>query len=414
MRPANICFLIALSLCALIPAVSGDAQSTTAEPHIPAFNQLFKQSTGLNGYEDLVMAGDIVYGNPALDATQNSVSATSLSAMRRALASQDAQRALALIRSGLDKPITSPRTSFDYSTLLPEYSEFRALARLLMAEQYVLLADGQTDSAIKNLRDGLRLGQAARTEHLLISELVGIAIDRIVIGQIANHLNQLCEHDCDSLIKLLEEWRSGAVHSPVPSLLRERDTALQELERVRRDPGHMLTELFPDSMIADDPQAAANRAALLAANSATIEQTVDEAADLIKQQCDTMISSLQLPPWQRPEVKIPEGKSLGNRLFQMFVPNYDQVLSRFLLDDVNLQLLAVHTAIRRYRWQYDRLPDRLEQLRLDELATDPFTGKPLIYQRNGENYTLFSAGANDHDDNGARIPGKRTPINLIR
>jgi hypothetical protein len=408
MRHASLS--LPLALCALLPATIRPARAQQ-EPYVPVFNQLFKQSTGLNGMEDLVMAGDIVRGNPALAALQDSVSdAAPLSAKRRALATPEAQQALALIRSGLAKRITSPHDKIDYSTTLPEYGQLRALARLLMAEQYVLLADGQIETAIQNLRDGLRLGQAARIDHLLISELVGIAIDRICITPLLKHLDQFSEHDCDSLLKLLEEWRGGAIRSAIPSLLREREAALAALEQIRTKPEAIIRELFGGP--ADVPDEAERLVTTLTANPGLVGQAVDEAASLVRQNCDALIASLQLPPWQRPEVKAPEGKSPGYKLYDMIAPSYDQVLSKFTQDDVNMQLLAVHVAIRRYQWQYDRLPDRLEELRLDELTTDPFTGKPLVYQRKGADYDLSSAGGYDHDENGARIPGKRTAINL--
>jgi hypothetical protein len=391
-----------------IMTVTAHAQE---EPHISVFDQLFKHPTGQNGYEDLVMAGEILHDDHDLDALQNGVSASSLSAKRHALATPEAQRVLALLRTGLDKPIASPRTTFDYSTLLPDYALLRGLARLLMSEQYVLLADGETGRAIQNLRDGLRLGQVARMEHLIISELVGIAIDRICLTELAKHIDQLSEHDCDSVLALLEEWRGGN-HSPIPSLQRERDTALKALEQVRQNPVSMLHELFPDPPEDDKPDASAQIVSSITNNTAAVGQIVDEAAGLINQQYEALVASVQLPPWQRPEVKIPEGKTPGYKLFDLFNPSYDQVLSRFTQDEVNLQLLTVHVAIRRYRWQYDRLPDRLEQLRLENLTTDPFTGKPLIYQRKGETYDLYSAGAYDHDDNGDRIPGKRIPVSL--
>src|SRR5579871_6835274 len=128
-------FLIGAS--AALPAY---AQAPTP-PQPPLLQRLFPQPTGLNGYEDFVMAADLIRDNKAFDEATDGNN-TTLAVRRRALADPACARALALLREGLKKPIASPRTQMDETTVLPELTWFRALGRLLMVEQYVLLADG--------------------------------------------------------------------------------------------------------------------------------------------------------------------------------------------------------------------------------------------------------------------------------
>jgi hypothetical protein len=392
-------------LFALLPATVCRAQTQEVPQHIPAFNQIFKQPTGLNGYEDLVMAGDLIY-NPAMDGAQ--ASGATLTDKRRALADPDVQRALALLRSGLDKPIFSPRKIIDYDTILPEYSVFRALARLLAIEQYVALADGQTGRAIQCLRDGLRLSAAARTDHLLISELVGIAIDKSVILQIGKHLDQFAVQDCDTILAIVDAWLETG-YSPLPALAREHDAALRSLEKARKDPAsfaRMLTDGQDEADAAKGQQLMAS----FAANPAVVNEAVDGAAALVRQQYEAMVAGVSMPSWQWPEWKEPTGETPAQRLYQMITPNYQSVLDRFATNSADLRLLGVHVAIRKYRWQYDRLPARLEQLHEDHLTTDPFTGHPLVYHPHGQSYDLYSEGPYQHSENGERIPDRRTPI----
>jgi hypothetical protein len=75
------------------------------------------------------------------------------------------------------------------------------------------------------------------------------------------------------------------------------------------------------------------------------------------------------------------------------------------------QLLACHAAIRRYRWEHDRLPRDIQTLQLGDTATDPFTGKLLEYEPSGANYRLASAGPahRAYDD----LPAGRTPVTLV-
>lgn len=60
-------------------------------------------------------------------------------------------------------------------------------------------------------------------------------------------------------------------------------------------------------------------------------------------------------------------------------------------------------ACRLFRKQNGRYPERLEQLVpaiLPEVPVDPFTGKPLVYRRDGEGFVVYSLGSNEKDDGG--------------
>jgi hypothetical protein len=73
-----------------------------------------------------------------------------------------------------------------------------------------------------------------------------------------------------------------------------------------------------------------------------------------------------------------------------------------------LRLLIYDLAIRLYRADHGRPPERLEQLApkyLRQLLDDPFTGRPPIYRPQGESYRLYSVGPDLDDDGGAAIPG---------
>ncbi|HXT57436.1 MAG TPA: hypothetical protein VN699_02325 [Pirellulales bacterium] len=73
-----------------------------------------------------------------------------------------------------------------------------------------------------------------------------------------------------------------------------------------------------------------------------------------------------------------------------------------------MRLLIYDLAIRLYRADHGRPPERLEQLApkyLRQLLDDPFTGRPPIYRPQGESYRLYSVGPDLDDDGGAAIPG---------
>jgi hypothetical protein len=60
-------------------------------------------------------------------------------------------------------------------------------------------------------------------------------------------------------------------------------------------------------------------------------------------------------------------------------------------------------ACRLYKSRTGRYPERLEELvpaLLPEVPIDPFTGKPLVYRRDGEGCIVYSLGSNQRDDGG--------------
>jgi hypothetical protein len=68
-------------------------------------------------------------------------------------------------------------------------------------------------------------------------------------------------------------------------------------------------------------------------------------------------------------------------------------------------LLASRTglACRLYKSRTGKYPENLDELVpgiLKEVPIDPFTGKPLVYRREGEGFIVYSLGSNEKDDGG--------------
>lgn len=80
--------------------------------------------------------------------------------------------------------IESLQGTQQFSFLLPELHELRELARLLDIRIRIAIADGDFDEAIASLRDGFRLAGTLRESRLLISQLVGAAIIRIMLEDV--------------------------------------------------------------------------------------------------------------------------------------------------------------------------------------------------------------------------------------
>jgi hypothetical protein len=70
------------------------------------------------------------------------------------------------------------------------------------------------------------------------------------------------------------------------------------------------------------------------------------------------------------------------------------------------RLLQTHLAVQLFRNEHGRPPDRLDELTpnyFSQLPLDPWTGKRVIYRREGEAFVLYSTGPDGIDD-GGRFP----------
>ena len=373
-------------------------------PPEPAFPKLFPKYSGVNGYEDLVIAGDLLLGNEAFKAAQEP-NAT-LKIMRKALEDTNVDRALQSFHSGLEKPIQSPRdpNKLDENTLLPEYSEFRNVARLLAIQEHVALADGQVSKAIDTMRDGLRFGYVVQSDTLL-GGLVGIAIDAIILQKFALHFDQMALRDCIHVTAVAQEWLKQPSRAEVVLSLEHR--SLQNmLDGWKNDPERFRTMVKlqqpKDPPASDADLAAIELSEYVNSGAAAIPAMLEQVRAMAETGDRALILEMRKPVWQRKPVrKIETRATMAARLYGMVTPSYSQALGRFDTEIAQIHLLGVHGAIRRFRWENNRLPSSLTELNLPLLTTDPFTGGLLSYKMAGDSYELSSAGPSDSGDSGA-------------
>ena len=70
------------------------------------------------------------------------------------------------------------------------------------------------------------------------------------------------------------------------------------------------------------------------------------------------------------------------------------------------RLLAAELALRCYQSEKSRIPARLDNLvtnYLSKVPPDPFSGRPLIYRRQGTDWLLYSVGPDGVDDGGRSV-----------
>jgi hypothetical protein len=109
---------------------------------------------------------------------------------------------LALIRRAADRDTCRFQRDWtrpSYEMLLPELQSLRHVARLLVLETRREAADGNAADALHDVARIQRIGRHAASEPILISNLVGIAIDTMALDTLAQVLPTLRKSDLATL-----------------------------------------------------------------------------------------------------------------------------------------------------------------------------------------------------------------------
>ena len=398
-RRAASCLLSAalLLLCSGPPA--GAQQQEPRQDLLKNGNpNPFPQATGANGFEEIVAAIDALWENPALR------DARTLADKRRALADPDCARALRLLRQGLAKPCVRPPTSSDSTRRFNGgFVYVTDLEGLLRIEQYVLCADGRAEAALDSLRDSLRLAW-------LLQRYPGY--------RFAHYMEQLSARDCDTLLRLVRAFLAA----PDPAIVvfeRQREEVLETVARLRREGDLSFWEDEVGRSVSFGFLSAETAGAFredferLRRDPAARDAFASELSVRVNRLVDGQIEQVRFPQRTPLPPAPPALQTPADRFARMLLGFQDGLPAGFTANRTELQLFGVHAAIRRFRWEQDRLPEGLEELRLGDLATDPFTGKGLLYRRTGPiTYALSSVGPPKRDALRNIVPDQRVPVTV--
>jgi hypothetical protein len=383
------------------------------EPDKPVFGQVIGQATGRNGYEELVLATDRLLSSRLYRQMRAKLPQVPLEAKRQLLSEKVVADALRLLKQGLAKPVYSPRTDLSFDTLLPEISRFRDLAKLLVAQQYVQLADGRTGEAIDSARMCLVLGHAVQTDTL-ISGLVGIAITNICINTLGEHLDQLPARDCERLFRIcLEALATPDSQSRIYAI--EHATIKRVVTDLVNHVKRGDISSVQKTLGADEQQFASISSYIRTLSEADLDRLMLDTHGFVDRYNERLQGELRKQPWERRADQLEIDEPGPAAAFAKFlIPATNLVNDRYVQDHARLRLLAVHCAILRYRWEHDRLPATLEVLNVGDLIVDPFTGQRVEYEvRGSRTYTLSSAGPKV-DNNNPRSVNGREPVIIPR
>lgn len=285
--------------------------------------------------------------------------------------------------------------------LLPHAQQLRLGARLLSLESAVAAHRGQTDKAVDSIVAIFAAARSLEQEPVLISQLVRMALGamaRLRIqwllsaatlddGQLARLDAELAASDYQKSLRqgLVGERVIGIVTFENPETLGD-EAALGRLSVTGSSDQAMYLKLM-DEMIAAADRSGPER-----------QEAIDAADARLRQLASTTSARLKYP------------------LTLLLLPGLSAAGQAAARNEAERDATRVALAIERFRLREGRLPEKLDELVPDFLASvpsDPFGAGPLRYRADETEYLVYSVGPDGVDDGGRSDSPPGQPADLV-
>jgi hypothetical protein len=310
---------------------------------------------------------------------------------------EENNHAMMVLRLGLAHPFRRP-AGVSPTIMIPHYSNFRALARLLVLEGEVKEGRGDEAGALNSYLDTIHFGTEIQRDGMILDLLVGNAIE--AVGR-----------------------------KPLWPLMARLDADAAQMAARRLESVQAARPSFADVLRAESRFAQAKLQTDFAADQVlNVQELTDEYSRLM----EVEIADAQRPYMASGQIPTPADESMkefeaGNgepetqpnaaasihALFKIVKPGINRSRFQDTEDRAQNALLTVALALHAYKLENNRYPDSLAQLvpeYLNHIPTDPFArSEPLRYKRDGDKYILYSIGPDGEDDGGQAFTAWRQP-----
>lgn len=304
-----------------------------------------------------------------------------------------------------------------FNALLPHLAKVKGTVQYLQLRAIALLADGQTDAALQDLKLAFRITRAIGDEATLISQLVAIAS---MHNNLATVWEGLADHRWNEaqLVVLEQELaQMDFLTSFHRGMDGERYCSILTMDYVRRYRNRAdLYQLFETESSDGDAlsmqlERAAGKIIFRLAPSGWFEQNKLSLGimhtEFIHPQVDLKQRTINPAVIRRGAsvIKIRAQHQSPYDLFSgMLLPALDKAAKKFAIAQSYLDLARVAIALERHRIAAGNYPEDLTALTpkfLDKIPHDVITGQPLKYQRSDNgSFLLYSVGWNETDEGG--------------
>jgi hypothetical protein len=293
-----------------------------------------------------------------------------------------------------------------FSALLPHLSVLRGVSDIVRLRTVAELEHGRTNEALADLQLSIYLAESLKSEPLLISQLVRIALIEAALNTVWETLDRWSDAQ---LLELEQTLSHIAVLEDYPKSLRgERAFSNDVFASMRRG------EYFPGP----DELASMARYApsgFLYQNQLTInrlhQEYVLDAVDIGNRKIDAR-KTLALDD-------LPELRSRHPyRMFaRLLFPALSKAVLGFASAQTDLDLAVIACALERHRRAHSQYPANLEELRpkfIEKIPHDIVSGGLLHYRREvADGFTLYAVGFDEQDNNGTPRPAKEPRTDAV-
>ncbi len=378
-------------------------------------NAFWTYLEAINAYKE--MPGDLV---DAFDyATQTAWPAEGGEPLAAYLLHKDNQKALALVRQAANREtfqcyyFGDPKGSI-MTVLLPSLSDYRTLAKLLVAEGRRLADQGAYDLAFRNYTTAYRMAHQVGGGITLIENLVGIAIralaDRAMVDLVLRP-----ELSAGQLEAFLDELKALAPLCPdtVSGMRNERLFGTSIVDEITARPFHMLRNInaFTGSgggeysgspLQQDNWRRLEARMGQVLLPDRTIKAHMNRYYDALAERAG---QPAYLARWdQLDEEAIVSDIPKWNVLARILLPSLGRASVLGERTRMQARTVRVAAALRLYALENDGFaPERLADLTPwlpDEDLIDPFSGRDFVYDHRERVWRFYSISENFADDGG--------------
>ncbi len=307
------------------------------------------------------------------------------------------------------------------AVLLPHLSKLRQLARTGVWKSQLAAREGDLEQAFDMALTVARAGRHWQDPNkVIIEQLVGMAMGQLAyeeIGRLAG-----CASCSPALLESAQRQLQGLYVDGYPRVgfESERLSLLDTVQRVFTDGGPGGGHVIPYQLsglvgMGGSGQRVQDSVAWQAywAGQCLLHAGRDETLSVGKAFYDQLAAWARLTPYERklrqepdPDLFVEKLRSARFLLLRTLLPSLTKAVELSYRHKAEYEATVTVLALRRYRLDNGRYPERLDDLLggyLDRLPMDPYSAGPLVYRSTGDDFTLYSVAANFTDDSGTPI-----------
>jgi hypothetical protein len=299
---------------------------------------------------------------------------------------------IAKVREGFSHEYREPPAR-SFNHLFPQFSQYRSLARVMMADARVECASGDWNGGADRMLDVVRLGHDIPRGGPLIGDLVGIAIRAMGYAEIWAALDHISGPAARHAARRLEEMSAGRVS--YADVLQEEKWGTQAamLEMFNTPNWRRSQTLFQAGDGGMGGSSASTFLRMQVASKRAIMEDYNRHMDaVIAQSRQPFAARGTAPPRPMDPVS------------SIFAPVFAKGRWKHVMADSQTDLLTVSFALRAYKADHGNNPADLNALvptYLKAVPADSFTATDTLkYKVTGNSYALYSVGPDGKDDGG--------------